>query len=238
MYKNIIHRILPNHTFFYIFAKTNDTTMPKLILKIMLTSVVALMLGQASANAQLTASQAFVEAPRKVLPLLDRNARLDMLDYFNSGLTTKTTNKLNGASAVVSVSPMQVEVQMTDASTCHIAVLPASSDTLIAVISTVDTPAPDSKMTVYSSDYSRDLTTTVYAKPTLKEWLTDTGEIATVESLVPFLLISYSYSPATGILTLTNNTKMFLSEDVYIIVEPYLKKDITYKWTGKKFAKQ
>lgn len=198
----------------------------------------AMLLNLTSAYAQLTASKAFVEAPRNVMPLLDRNARLDMLDYFNSGLSTKTANKLNGASAITAASPMQIAVQLTDASTCHFAMLPAQSDTLVAVISTVSTPAPDSKMTVYSSDYSRDLTPSVLAKPTLKEWLTDTSMLSTVESMVPFLLISYSYDPGSGLLTLTNNTKQFLSEDVYAIVEPYLKKSISYKWTGKKFAKQ
>lgn len=204
----------------------------------LITTAAALVLGLGASFAQLTASKAFVEAPRNVLPLLDRNARLDMLDYFNSGLTTKTSNKLNGSSAVTAVSHEQVAVQMTDASTCHIAVIPASKDSLIAVITTVSTPAPDSKMTVYSSDFKHELTTSVFSKPTLKEWLTDGGSLGTVEAMVPFLLISYSYDPSTGILTLTNNTKTFLSEDVYTIVEPYLKKEIRYKWTGKKFAKQ
>lgn len=206
--------------------------------KSILTVVIAGLIGYGSAFAQLTASQAFVEAPRSVLPLLDRNARLDMLDYFNGGLTTKTSNKLNGSSAVTAVSPEQIAVQMTDASTCHMAVIPAANDTLVAVITTIATPAPDSKMTVYSSDFARDLTSSVFSKPTLRDWVTDGSSLATVESMVPFLLISYSYNPATLTLTLTNNTRSFLSEDVYSIVEPYLKKEILYKWNGKKFARQ
>lgn len=206
--------------------------------KSILTSILAVIICCGTAFAQLTASKAFVDAPRHVLPLLDRNARLDMLDYFNGGLTTKTSNKLNGASAVTAVSPMLVAVQMTDASTCHLAVLPANSDSLVAVITTVATPAPDSKMTVYSSNFSRDLTPSVFAKPSLKDWITDGNSLSTVEAMVPFLLISYSYNPETSTLTLTNNTRTFLSEDVYSIVEPYLKKELLYKWNGKKFARQ
>lgn len=208
------------------------------MLKYFFSAIIACLLGASTLSAQLTASKAFVEAPRNVIPLLDRNARLDMLDYFNSGLTNKTSNKLNGVSAVTGVTPMQVAVQMTDASTCHIALLPAQSDTLIAVITTVNTPTPDSKMTVYSSGFSRDITSASFAKPTLKEWLTDPSMLSTVEAMVPFLLISYSYDPDSATLTLTNNTRKFLSDDVYAIVEPYLKKSIVYKWTGKKFAKQ
>ena len=56
----------------------------------------------------------------------------------------------------------QIAVQMTDASTCNMAVIPAANDTLVAVITTIATPAPDSKMTVYSSDFARDLTSSVF----------------------------------------------------------------------------
>lgn len=206
--------------------------------KTLLAAIVMMLVGIAGLSAQYSASDAFVNAPRKVLPLLDRNARLDMLDYFNSGLATKTSNKLNGQSAVTAVSPLQVSVQMTDASTCDIAVLPASGDSLVAVISTLATPAPDSKMTVYTSDYSKDVTGSVFSRPVLKDWLADKSALATVEGLVPFLLISYSYAPESGVLTLTNNTKLFLSEDVYSIVEPYLIPQLVYKWNGKRFEKQ
>lgn len=203
-----------------------------------LTAIAAILCGIITTSAQLTASKAFVEAPHKVIPLLDRNARLDMLDYFNSGLDTKTSNKLNGASAVTAVSPELVSVQMTDASTYDIAVLPAAGDTLVAIITTIATPTPDSKMAVYSKDFSRELTQALFSKPALKEWITDGGFIDTVEGMVPFLLISYSYSPTTKTLTLTNNTKEFLSEDIYSIVDSHLRKQLSYVWNGKRFVKQ
>ncbi len=55
---------------------------------------------------------------------------------------------------------------------------------------------------------------------------------------MPFLLISYSYDPSTQLLTLTNNTRRFLTDDVYDMVSADLLTALTYRWDGKKFVKQ
>ena len=45
--------------------------------------------GMQNASARLTAAGAFADAPAPLFPLLDKNARLDMIDYFNSGSATQ-----------------------------------------------------------------------------------------------------------------------------------------------------
>ncbi len=47
-----------------------------------LLALAAILFCWAGLHAQITATDAFTSAPRKVLPLLDTNARLDMVDYF------------------------------------------------------------------------------------------------------------------------------------------------------------
>ncbi|MCM1483015.1 MAG: DUF3256 family protein [Muribaculaceae bacterium] len=189
----------------------------------------------------LTPRDAFLDAPSKIIPLLNHNTRLDMLDYFNSGMATSSTNIMQGQSRIVSSDDASMKVKLTEASEIDIAIIPAAAgDTLVALISTVATPAPDSKLSVYSADWTRDVTPAVFTRPLLKDWLTADGRKNTgdVESLVPFLLISYVYEPASGTLTLTNNTEQFMSPDVYSIVEAYLLPKLVYKWDGRKFARQ
>lgn len=190
------------------------------------------------AQAQLTATGAFTKAPRQVFPMLDKNARLDMVDYFNSGMTTPSTNALKGKSRITAIATLSMTISMTEASDYQLALLPAGSDTIIAVITTVATPAPDSKMALYSKDWTANVTAKLFNKPLLRDWLTSEGRKNSddVESLVPFLLISYSYDPATTTLTLTNNTGSFLSEEIYETVRPYLLSSLSYRWDGKKFA--
>ena len=202
-------------------------------------AAVALVIVPSVVRAQLTAASAFTDAPQAVFPLLDRNTRLDMIDYFNNGMSTQSANLLNGKSRVTSISPMKVELEMTDASTYEIALLPAKSDTLVAVISTVATPAPDSRLTVYSRDFATHVKA-AFVRPEVKDWLTPEGKknSAQVDMLVPFMLVSYSYDPDSRTLTLTNNTGSFMSADLYEIVKPYLLSSLTYQWDGSKFSRK
>ncbi len=204
--------------------------------------ITAVLLGAASilpAQAQITSTQAFSTAPRKVLPLLSEDTRLDMIDYYNSNMTTASDNDLGGRSRITSLSPEQLTVQLTDANTCQLSVLPGSKNQLIALITTVKSPTPDSRMAVYLPDWSRDVTSTVFTKPKLADWLTDEGRkhLDEVEVTVPFLLISYSYDPATSTLTLTNNAAQFLGKEVYDTVSAYMLPKIDYKFNGQRFQR-
>ena len=209
-------------------------------LRIAISTLLAAVSAVAGLSAPTTAAKAFSSAPRQVMPMLDTNTRLDMIDYFNSGMSTPSANNLNGSSVITALSPESVSIKLTDASRCQIAILPAAGDSVIAVITTVATPAPDSKMTLYTGDWSKNITAKSFSKPVLKDWLTPEGRknIDEVESLVPFLLISYEYNPDNRTLTLTNNTAQFLSDDIYTIVSPFLLPAITYRWDGKKFVQQ
>ena len=211
------------------------------ISRLLATAFSALLLLPLTAAAQggLTASEAFSKAPRKVIPLLDENARLDMIDYFNSNMNNPTDNSYGGKSRILSMTPQDLTAQLTDASLCQLSVLPASGSPLIALITTVATPTPDSRMSVYTSDWSRDVTASVFTKPTLADWLTDEGKKHSdeVEMTVPFLLISYTYDPATSTLTLTNNSAQFLGADVYEPVSGYVLPKIEYRFNGKRFSR-
>lgn len=210
----------------------------------LLTALLCLILTATAASAADTdgnkAVNSFIDAPQHVFPLLDRNTRMDMVDYFNSSLPTSSTNLLDGKSRITAVTPSTVRIEMTGASDYDLILLPSGKDTLIAVITTVKSPAPDSRLDIYSSAWHQLPTQNVFAKPSLKDWLTDDGKKHTddVDAFVPFVLISYTYDPTTQTLTLTNNTKEFFSPDVYEIVGGFLQAQKSYKWTGKKFQLQ
>lgn len=209
------------------------------IIRRIVVSAVSITATVVSISAQITASQAFVDAPQEIFPLLDKNTRLDMVDYFNNGMATQSSNKINGRSRITALTPQSLSVEMSAASDYQLALLPLGNDTLKAVITTVKTPAPDSRVDFFDSNWDRKPDGAYFVKPKMDDWLTDAGRknAADVSAFVPFLLISYIYDPATGLLTLTNNTKDFLSADIYEIVGPYLEPYLTYKWNGKKFVK-
>lgn len=199
-----------------------------------LTVLIMIMAFVPGIHAQLTAEQAFADAPSSIFPLLDKNARLDMIDYFKSGSSTPSQNAFQGTSRITALSPAQVSVAMTDATKYDIIVLPQGGAQIIALIQTVATPAPDSHITFYNSSWSQ-LKETLFTPPTMQDWLTAKGakDSSQVSNLVPFMLASYSYDPATSVLTLTNNLKAFLSADIYSMISSDLLPSLTYKWNGK-----
>ena len=191
-------------------------------------TALALLMGVPVAAAQgLQAGDAFASAPASVFPLLDRNARLDMLDYYNNNMTTPTA-----------MTPSDITVRLTDSSTAQLVLLDAGSDTIMALISTVATPGLDSSISFYDSAWRPLDTAAYFTKPGWKDWLNPGGDLATVTAMTPFMLASYVYDPATSSLTLTNNLGKFMDPDLYETISPSLRPTLTYTWTGKKFAKK
>ncbi|MDE6328152.1 MAG: DUF3256 family protein [Duncaniella sp.] len=185
-----------------------------------------------------TAADAFVSAPSSVFPLLDKNTRLDMLDYFRNGLSTPSNNLMQGTSVITALEPASVKVKMTDSSTAQVVVLPAGSDTVIALISTVATPGLDSTISFYDKDWRPLDNGRYFSKPGWKEWIQPGGNMDDVIMQTPFMLASYDYDPASSTLTLTNNLSKFLDADIYDMISGSLRPKLTYLWTGKKFDKR
>lgn len=96
----------------------------------------------------------FAEAPEEIIPLLTTNTRLDMIDYYASGLSTPSSNTLSGKSRIVEADSLQAEIQLSEEVTFQLALYPTKNDTLIVVVETFATPIPDSKIKVLNKDWS------------------------------------------------------------------------------------
>lgn len=100
-----------------------------------------------------TAADFFVSAPDEALILIDRNTRMDMLDYFNNNLATSSSNMVGGSARILANQPDLIEMTVGRDSNVKIAVVPELRDTLIAVIETVLTPVPDSYVKFYTRNW-------------------------------------------------------------------------------------
>lgn len=213
-------------------TETDDKIMKQVI------SIIILIAGVFSFRVNaLTAEQAFVFAPESVFPLLNKNTRLDMIDYFNSGSATPSKNKLSGNSRVTSIKFNDLQFEMNASSSYHIVILHLNKgEEIVALIETVKTPATDSKISFYTTEWKK-IDGKYFSEPELEDWLTSEGKkkIKDVEVLVPFMLVGYEFDTMNGELILNNNIKSMLSEDVYDSVASYFKSQLKYSWTGKQF---
>lgn len=199
---------------------------------LMLTAAAAL-----TASAQTTAGDMLVNAPTDVLPMLPRNTRLDMIDYFKSSLPNASANLLQGKSKVTALSADNIELSVSDASSYQLSLLPMGKDTVAVFIETFYTPVPDSSIRFVTRGW-QPVERMLFEEPVLADWLTDEGKRhrRDVEGTVPFILAGYRYDPSTGLLTVTNNTASYLTADEYAPVEPLLRKQLTYRWNGKRMV--
>lgn len=200
--------------------------------------VISLMMSMLSAMAQVTASEAFTSAPQGIFPLLDRNTRLDMVDYFKNGMSNPSQNALDGRSSITEMTPESLTVKMTDSSSAQLVVLDGSKGKVIALISTVATPGLDSNIKFYDEQWRQLNAKDFFTKPGWKEWLTSEGNenADEVTMQVPFMLSSYRIDPSTSRLTLTNNLSRFLDKDLYESLSSYLRPSLAYDWNGKRFT--
>lgn len=202
-------------------------------------AAIIIAIATATCNAQVTARSALATAPSSVLPTLPQSTRLDMMDYFDSGIEKTSLNMLEGETRITSLEEKMLTMTNGKASEITIAVLPCKGKELIMVINRLSTPAIDSSVDFYDSRWNRLDRSKIFREPSLEDWsgkLSD-SERADLENALPFIMTQISYDPATGILTLIPTFKDYVPEEDLKSVSSKMKGSLKYRWTGKKFVK-
>lgn len=175
----------------------------------------ALILLPAIATADYSARDAFLTAPDSAVGLIDKTQRLDMIDYMEAGMTERTvTNRRNGKSKLTQLTDSTFIIENGTAQIISATLLEGKKDTLIAVIETLMTPAPDSHLSIYNKEWKQ--LKKAWKEPADKEWGSHAAK---------FLLTEYTLSGDT--LTLTDRTATWDPEGSPAI------KALKYVWNRK-----
>lgn len=152
-----------------------------------------------------TAADFFAKAPLEAVPVLTPNARLDMLDYFHSGVETATANTLGGKSRIIAEEPMKLRAEISKSSELQVAVLPNKGDTIVAFIETVASPVKDSYVTFYrASDWKRLPDPKL---PDLNSFIPAKNRAATGTTEMPAIFfITIDYDPAQELFLIYNTS--------------------------------
>lgn len=115
-----------------------------------------------------TPLEIFAQMPARVFPYASLNTRLDMIDYWNAGLSSPSENIFGGKTRIVNVSDCSAQI-LIGTGTLVLAVLPNEGDSVVAVIETVKSPTPNSTLSFYRlADWTR----IPVGLPTLKDFMT------------------------------------------------------------------
>lgn len=176
-----------------------------------MSGVAAVALASGIAVEARTAADFFVSAPDEVLPLLPQNTRLDMLDYFSSGLATPSPNATRGRARIMLNEPTKLQAELSRDSNIQIALFPAERDTVVAVIETVLTPVADSSVSFY--DTSWNLLALAMPSLTPLDFVPESLKKEAAGTELPDVVFGrIDFNPETGCLTVNNTTAGYYAE--------------------------
>ncbi len=180
----------------------------------------------------------FAMAPDDVLPLLPVNTRLDMLDYYNSGVSRPSRDAAGGRAIVTGSSSRRVTFETGDTCSYELAVFTAGSDTIVALVETIRYPMQDSRIAWYDSRW-RPIAPPA-AEPNLDDWLTRDGRKhrQEVEEAVPFMTSVAEAGPESGTLTLRRTIDAYFVPSERPDALRWLRPSIVFRFKGGRFEKE
>lgn len=185
-----------------------------------------------------TVTDFFKSAPDSIIRLLPQATRLDMVDYFNFGSAHYSSNAFNGSALIKAVSDKTLNFKVDKDVSMQLVVLPAKTDTMIALVTTLATPSLDSSIEFFDTDWHR--LRAPFSFPDYKAWLTPEGskDRVKVEMYLPFIPVSASFDPEASTLLLTNEAPFYLDELDYKGLKPLLVATKVYDIKDGRFIEQ
>ena len=192
----------------------------------------------------ISARRAFVEMPEITLDILSRNARLDMLDYFDNDSIYRVTNTLHGQSYIETLTPDFMSVSLTPVSRLQIKVLRLKDGReILMTIHTVGSPQDcrDSEVTFYDASLRPLPTDKYFPELRVQDFFDLKGyktKVKEIEDILPFHAFAIEANADNDDLRATLSYQDTLSIEDTKIIEMFLKPSVTFVWNGRQYKKQ
>lgn len=182
----------------------------------------------------------FASEPDDIFMLVPHTARLDMLDYYDSGQKVEIANKLGTSTQLDTLDNSYLKIHTSKSRSVELLMLQYSRrDTIIAVIETIFTPVPDSRLRFFNSNWVELSSIRPLKKmPTLDDFFLPTVNKAKRSELLdklPFTLLEMTFT-SRNTLVVRHNLDKFLSKEEFTKFKPYLRDKLTYSINGAKFT--
>lgn len=185
-----------------------------------------------------TIADFFASEPGTVFPLLTRTARLDLVDYYNSGQSVAMQNNLAGESRLLALDSTFIKVQTSASRDVEMLMRMVGKDTVITVIETVRTPVPDSRLTQWNNHWQQYVSNRLFSMPTIDDFIAGKmpGELrADLQDAMIFPLIALAFKGEKhDVIEATHGLERFLVKSEYERFAPYLKPSLTFSFNGLK----
>ena len=184
-----------------------------------------------------TVGDIFVASTDDALNVIPQNDRAEMLAYLREAGRVVPTETAYGEEAVLlRATDNYLKVRMSCASQIEMLMLTHKRDTVVLVVQTVETLAPDSRIMAIDTEGAPLPLERVFKEPQMKDFVRVTKgtkkKREDVLKSVRFPLISYTVNDSAMTLTARQNLKDFMSADDYAEIAPYLTDSLTFRAKG------
>lgn len=186
----------------------------------------------------------FANIPDSLAPLLSSVNRLDCIDFLDSNMKAKVTNKFGGESEMTVLTDTYIHIKMTSQSSWQMKVLPVDSlNSIICVVSTACAPVCNSTVRFYSTDWQELpvaplLTLPVeddfYKKPAQEEQLYEYDQL---RKKADIFLVKAELSADDEKLSFTYTTPDYVGSEDRESYDLYIHSSLLFEWAGGKFVR-
>lgn len=182
--------------------------------------------------------------PEEIVPYLTADKKMELGKFLNSNDTLKVKNSLNGETSIDSVSGSYMRIKLNLTADIQVKLLPQNDSVqIICVIKTLKKPAPESRISFYSTNWNRlddafGLPDTNNPK-TMLDMLTCRPDTMSTDR---YNELRYKFEPiiANAEFTGTDNTITFSLSQPLLNKEEKREtvaiiKQKSFKWSGEKF---
>ena len=189
-----------------------------------------------------TITDLLASEPGRIFPLLTRTARLDMVDYYNSGQTVTLPNNLGGESGLVVLDVDYLKLKTSGSKVVEMRMwTDGRKDTVIAVIETVMTPVPDSRLTLWNAQWQPFYTDRLFKMPGIDDFLLKKMPRdlrADLQDAMIFPLISLTFTGEKhDVIEASHGLQQFLAPAEYKRFADYLRPTLNYRFNGIKIKR-
>ena len=185
----------------------------------------------------------FENIPDSVFPLLTRNNRLDMIDFYDNKMSAQVTNRLDGKSELKKMSDSYICLQMTSANREELLLLTKrDSSQIVLRLSTFMSPIAESSFCFYTTAWSVLKEKSLLTPPTIKDfWLEndacDDKQLSRAKEMMNAPFIEAKINPENFSVDFSLS-QLGLTADDRKFVANYLRPVIKYEWTGNEFRRE
>lgn len=171
---------------------------------------------------------------------IDETMRMDMVDYYSAGMKKSLSTRLGGEAYIDSISDGNdyMRVVTSSVSSTEVRVYKGKGHPFYAVINHVKMPARDSRVK-FITLFDDASVESIIQLPTIADYIniSDKQKRDDIASMIDFPLAEITFL-ADGSLCFNPTLEDYLSREAAAKVLPCLKKNIIYRWDGKKFRMQ